>query len=526
MKEVIAFLLPPAIAFCGTRLLRLLLGRDFESRFDMGLRWALGLAAGMLVFTQVALMGALAGINLAGPLAWLALVWGGVEIIIAIPPMAVRIQQFKFQMGHLWLLLLLPVVYFCWVFGRLSTLEGTLEFDANAFWVFKAKVLYLEQGGNLSHWMHQTGLAYAHWDYPMLVPCLYLLDYGAVGGVYEFVNKVWPFWMVVALCLGILSLAKVWQRPHPLPILSVVALCFLPATLHFIRQEGGTIPMLFFVSLTAMLAVKAIYQADEVYLTAAMITGLGAAMSKFEGVIYLAMWLCVLLPFCWKCGWLKKPILWQSAFACVVCALPYVWYRLENPVKHFESGWWHSGIAAPAATLHRFPQIWFLNVGGRIFNSDFFRWQPDSQGHLEWIGKWVGLESFNNDQLGILPCLLFILLAFTLRQKSNRIVTLSLSIAILGFFTFLAFSMACLPNVQNDLAQAIDYATSDTGGRYAYPFFTAWFLGLMVVWFESLVVQPAQMPLRVRFNKPNLTQGGRRSEALAMQMHIPKLNKM
>src|SRR5208282_2467513 len=179
-----------------------------------------------------------------------------------------------------WLLLLLPVIYSWWVFGRLSTLEGTLEFDANAFWVFKAKIFYLEQGKNLLNVMHQSNLGYAQMDYPVLVPCLYTLGYGAVGGVDEFVNKVWPFWMVVALCLGILSLAKVWQRPHPLPVATVVVFCFLPASIQYIRCEGGSIPMVFFLSLTALLIVKAISCADEFYLAAAILAAAGCAMTK------------------------------------------------------------------------------------------------------------------------------------------------------------------------------------------------------------------------------------------------------
>ena len=205
MKEWIAFLLPPAVAFAGMRTSRLVLGQEIEERFGFGLRFALGLGLGMVVFSQAVLLTALAGINLSGALAWGALIWGVAEIGLRSPKWVAALKQIKFQRGHLWLLLLLPVVYAMWVFGRLSTLEGTLEFDANAFWVFKAKMLYLEQGKDLLNVLHQSNLGYAHLDYPMLVPCLYTLGYGAVGGVDEFVNKVWPFWMVVALCLGILS---------------------------------------------------------------------------------------------------------------------------------------------------------------------------------------------------------------------------------------------------------------------------------------------------------------------------------
>ena len=275
MKEWIAFLLPPATAFAGMRLTRLLLGQTVRGQIrSSAFALRLGLAAGMLIFSQAVLLASAGGSQLwpEGWPGWRS-IWGAAEVVLTPAEGGGGLErEQQFRPGHLWLLLLLPVIYSWWVFARLSTLEGTLEFDANAFWVLKAKILYLEQGKNLLNVLHQSSLGYAHLDYPMLVPCLYTLGYGAVGGVDEFVNKVWPFWMVVALCLGILSLAKVWKRPHPLPIVTVVVFCFLPASLQFIRQEGGTMPMVFFVSVTALLIVKAISGADEFYLAAAILT--------------------------------------------------------------------------------------------------------------------------------------------------------------------------------------------------------------------------------------------------------------
>jgi hypothetical protein len=485
MKEWIAFLLPPATAFAGMRLARLLLGRKFEEGFGFGLRFALGLGMGMVVFSQAILLTALAGINLSGVLAWGALIWGVVEIGLWLPKLVAGLKQAKFQPGHFWLLLLLPVIYSWWVFGRLSTLEGTLEFDANAFWVFKAKILYLEQGRNLVNVLHQSNLGYAHLDYPMLVPCLYVLDYGAVGGVDEFVTKVWPFWMVVALCLGILSLGQVWKRPHPLPVVTVLAFCFLPASLQFIRQEGGTIPMVFFTGLTTLLIVKAISCADEFYLAAAILAAAGCATTKFEGVVYAAVWSCVLLPLCWRRGWLKKSILWKSTLLAVICLLPYVWFRLDKPMLHPESGWWHSGVAAPALTLHRLPQAWFLNIFGRFFNSHFFHWQSAEGNHLQWVGKWTGPGSFVNEQITVLPWLLVILLALALWKGRARLALGCLSVVMLGVFTVLSLVIACLPHMQSDLSKVIDFSTANQVGRYYFPFFAAWFLAVAAAWFDN-----------------------------------------
>src|SRR5208282_2186322 len=379
-----------------------------------------------------------------------------------------------------WLLLLLPVIYSWWVFGRLSTLEGTLEFDANAFWVFKAKVLYLEQGKNLLNVLHQSNLGYAHLDYPMLVSCLYTLDYGAVGGVDEFVNKVWPFWMVVVLCLGILSLGKVWEYPHPLPIVTVVVFCFLPASLQYMRWEGSAIPMVFFASLMALLIVKAISCADEFYLAAAILVAAGCAATKFEGVVYSAAWFCVLLPLCWRHGWLKKPILWKSVLAAIVCTLPYFLLRLANPITNPDDAWLHVGLTSPETALRNFPQVWFLNFFNCFFSQDFFHWTATDNGGLRWYGHWVGLGGIVNQQFNVLPWLLILVLGFSLGKK-RRMIILALTMVIMGTLTILALIMACLPHLQGNVTEVI--ANVPTAARIYYPYFVAWFLGLMLTWF-------------------------------------------
>ena len=493
MKEWIAFLLPPATAFAGMRISRLVLGQKLEEKFGFGLRFALGLAVGMLMFSQAVLLVALAGLNATGLLACVALIWGIVEVGLLSPKLAAGLKQIRFQPGHLWLWLLLPVIYSWWVFGRLCTLEGTLEFYANAFWVFKAKIIFLEQGKNLLGVLHQSNLGYAHMDYPMLVPCLYALDYGAVNGVNEFVNKVWPFWMMVALCLAILSLAGVWKRPHPLPLLTVVFLCFLPASLQFIRNEGGTIPMVFYISMTALLMVTALAYADEIALAAAFFTLVGCGATKFEGIIYAAIWGCVAVVFCWRRCWLKNRLLWKAALIAAVCLLPYFFFRLAKPVLHPESGWMHDGITSPGTALRRFPQTWFLNIGSRFFSQDFFHWQTADKDHLQWAGQWSGWNSLVNRELSILPWLLLFLFAFSIwRKKRHRLALGILVGVIVAQFTILSFVISCLANMQADVAQVIDFS-SNAVGRYYYPFFTAGFLGIMAAWFvdrDSLNTSP------------------------------------
>ncbi|MGD0743613.1 MAG: hypothetical protein ABSA45_00510 [Verrucomicrobiota bacterium] len=493
MKEWIAFLLPPATALAGMRMSRLVLGAKLEEQLGFGLRFALGLALGMLVFSQAVLLSALAGINLSGPLAWGALIWGIVEIAWLAPKLAAGLRQPKFQPGHLWLLLLLPVLYSWWVFGRLCTLEGTLEFDANAFWVFKAKILYLEQGKNLLNVLHQTSLAYAHIDYPMLVPCLYTFDYGAVGGVDEFVNKVWPFWMVVALCAAILSLARVWRRPHPLPVLLVVLFCFLPGSLQFIRQEGATMPLLFFASLSALLIFTALCRSESLYLAAGVLVLAGSAATKYEGVIYSAVWFFVLLPIILRRGWLKKTALWKAAGIGILCLLPYVIYRLAHPVAHLADTWWKEGVSAPGTMLHRFPKMWFLNIFCRFFSPDFFNWSGDANGNIHWTGHWTGFGGLVNPDLSVLPWLLLLLLALSLWRKPGRgrRAIVYLGLAIIGVLTALTVVTTCFMSLQAGEGfrsfgeLMIDFSGANEVGRYFFPLMVAWFLAVASIWFDD-----------------------------------------
>ncbi|HTV39489.1 MAG TPA: hypothetical protein VMF08_02865 [Candidatus Sulfotelmatobacter sp.] len=479
MNELAAFILPPATALAGMRLVGWLLGEKFEMQFDFGFRFALGLAFGMLVFSQAILLSALAGFNASLILAWLAIFWGVVELAVIPVKLRASWKPIQFRPAHWWLLLLLPLAYYWWVYARLSTLEGTLEFDANAFWVFKAKILFLEQGKQLIHTLRDVNLGYAHMDYPMLVPCLYTFDYGVVGCVDEFINKVWPFWMMVALSAGFFSVARLWKHPHPLPIAAFTLVAFLPASLEFIRNEGGTVPMVFYTSIAVLLIVAALCTENDLAPAALVLVLAGCFSTKFEGSVFAAVTICALAPFALRHKWLRNRALHNSAAAAVICALPYLFYRLTGPVTHPESVWLHRGMAAPDSLLHRFPQVWFLDVFARFFSPDIFRWQSDN-GHLHWVGKWAGPGSLVNDQLAVLPWLAVVLFVLSIIYKCRgRLVVGLLSAIVLAIFTFLSFVVACLHT--NDLQSAIDFACNIVG-RYYFPFFIAWFLGTTAIW--------------------------------------------
>lgn len=508
MKELLAFLLPPAVAFLGLRISRLALGKKIEDDFAFGLRFALGLAVGTVVLSQTILLTALAGINLSGALAWLAIIWGVTEVALLVPTITAKAMEIKFQPGHLWLLLLLPVIYAAWVFGKLSTLEGTLEFDANAFWVFKSKILYLEQGKNLLDTIHQSNLSYAHMDYPMLVPCLYTLGYGLVGGVDEFINKVWPFWMIVALSAAIFSLARFWRRPGPLPVLIVTLLWFLPATMSYIRNEGGTIPMVFCVSMAAILFVRAISEVNMVALSAGILVLVACATTKFEGVIYTALWGSAALVFCWKHGSLQNRMIWKVITMAAICLVPYFCLKLVKPVSHPESDWVHQGMTSPGTVLHRFPQTLFLNVGNRFFSKRYFNWETADKDHLQFAGKWEGLKSFINPELFVLPWLLLILIALSFWKKPKDRTALGMLVAItVTELVILSFAISCLDTMQSDLSKVIDFA-SNVVGRYYYPFFMSCLLGAAALWIKRDAAAPLTVERPVKVKKASPRQKG------------------
>jgi hypothetical protein len=69
---------------------------------------------------------------------------------------------------------------------------GIVEFDAVADWLFKAKIFFLCTGHEIVGWFSNPRLAYAHMDYPTLVPLLHAATYDSIGHVDEFVTKFWP----------------------------------------------------------------------------------------------------------------------------------------------------------------------------------------------------------------------------------------------------------------------------------------------------------------------------------------------
>ena len=205
----IALLLPLAAALAGRRLARLLF-RDLTGVLSEGEWLACGLALGAFFLTQGILALRLAGLRLERALAVVILGWGAMELVLLI--LRLRKQPLRFQAPQLWWLLLAPALLMLWPLFRLAGLEGLMDFDGVVMWAFKAKLFHALAGRELWPWFHNPALAYAHLDYPLLVPLLHSFTYGTLGHVNEFVTKFWNQWMLLFLAWAVLGAGQFPRR--------------------------------------------------------------------------------------------------------------------------------------------------------------------------------------------------------------------------------------------------------------------------------------------------------------------------
>jgi hypothetical protein len=492
MTGLLAFLLPPCAALAGMRVNELLFGRLKLAAHGAGLRFAWGMGTGMLIFSQAVVFGAVAGINLAAVLAWTALAWGAAELVARARRAWPLVRAWRPRVAHLWWLALLPVTAALVLTGLLATVEGTLEYDALAFWVFKAKVMFLKQGAEF-HAVHQNPLlTYAHWDYPLLVPGLYTLNYGLHGEVFEFTNKVWPFWMVIAFLIALLSVSRFFSRPCLLPVAVVTAVCFVRFTTYWIRMEGATIPMMFYTGLAALTATLWLLDREQRHLPGLLMLALaGCVSTKFEGAVNALVWATALAVILFRGGgWRERP-LHVGLGAAALCVFPYALFRWSGPLPHPVSNWLELGLAEPAQALARLPFVALLHLGHRFFSASAFNWQPGPDGALEWAGAWDGWNTFVDEHTHLIAWGIVLLVPFNLwRLPRARAATLILSGVCLGTLLFISLVVTCLLVARPDWAAVHEFATFMVA-RYFYPVIIAWFVGLLVPW---LLPEPEPVP--------------------------------
>jgi hypothetical protein len=472
--SVIALLLPLAVALAGRRLACWLF-RELDGVLSQGEWLACGLALGAFFSTQGILALRLAGARLEGALAVIVMVWGVVELALLI--LRLRKQPPRFQVRQLWWLLLAPAALMLWPLFRLAGLEGLTDFDGVAMWAFKAKLFHALAGKELWPWFHNPALAYAHLDYPLLVPLLHAFTYGALGHVNEFVTKYWNQWMLVLLAWAVLEAGQFPRTKPWLAAAAVTAPILFPSTLDFSRMEGATIPMTFFAVTSSLQLALGLAEGQPGRLRLGLLLLMATAMVKFEGMLLLALWVMLLaLDRDARCAFWPLRRMVRVGLLGLAGWIPYVVFRLHGPVPHPESTWLSLLVGNAGNVLQIAPMTCLSILARRFVNNDFAVWGAADNHHAVWQGHWTGVASlFDEATLGVAWVCVLIVVAAWSRGGKLRWTALKLCLVFLVFACVISIVWSSTHSAPLDYAGALDGSTDSTGGRYLYPVLLSWF---------------------------------------------------
>jgi hypothetical protein len=385
------------------------------------------------------------------------------------------------------------VVVFVILF-RLASVQGLVEFDAVADWAFKAKIFFLCTGHEIVGWFSNPRLAYAHMDYPTLVPSLHAATYDAIGHVDEFITKFWPTWMLLFLLLALASLTRGKTGRFHAPLFFLLGVLLLPFTQAYVQMEGGTLPMVFFTVLGFVQCALGLAEKDRARLGLGLTLLFGAAMSKFEGMIFLALtagWILVLPKV--RPSLKPSPRVWLVLAFCFMAALPFLCLRAQIPALHPESGWAGYALAHPVSTLSSAPEI-FLVLLARLFVSPGFASWSAADGHLHWTGQWVDWSSlFYHLTPGVAWVSVLMTILFWLAAPARRPIilwTLAVFVSAAAVFSVVFASFVS----GSDLNDVISARTADNEtGRYLFPLLLGWTTAMVILFFGDFP-PPATKP--------------------------------
>jgi len=474
--RIVACLLPLAVALSGRRLVRALF-KDLEGVLSGGEWLASGLAVGAFFLTQLILALRMAGARLEQELALAIGIWAGVEAVLLVRNLRLHPPQIRARHG--WWLLLLPAALMSWCLFRLAGVECLTDFDAVAFWVFKAKLLHSYAGSELLAWFKNTGLGYAHLDYPLLVSLLHSFTYGALGHENEFVTKFWNQWMLLLLVWALLGAARFPNRRPWLIASAVTAMILLPMLLEHSRAEGAATPMLFFTCLASIQITLGLLDRQSGRLRLGLLLLMAAAMVKFDGMLLLALWCALLvLDEDGRALLLSPRRLGWSAVAGVVAWIPYLVFRLSGPVPHPESAWTRLLVANAGTVLQMMPTTWKALMSRRLLNPELASWMsPDGQ-VVVWNGEWTGWASLIDPATMGLPWVCLLLLVAAWCQRSQlRWAASRLFIVFLVFSTSICVIWTAIHSDPPDYTAVLSLSGNTTGGRYVLPVLMSWFVG-------------------------------------------------
>lgn len=482
----IAFVLPLFTALAGMWLLRLLFpGLDGQMPLPEQLACSLGL--GMMTVAALTL-----GIKLCGfhGYHWAYVVTGAGAIteiwynrktyVTTMTGGCRRVMHYPVTIA----ILILATLVFLMLF-RLAGLQGLVDPDAAMAWLLKAKIIHFYTGHEIVQWFSNSRLAPAHLDYPTLVPALHAATFDSLGHVDEFVTKFWPAWMLLFFLAGLASLTRGGSRWFYAPWFGLLGLLILPAIQKYVQYEGGTVPLVFFTVLGSVQCALWLMEKNRARLGLGLTLLFGAAMTKFEGGIFLAMiggWL--LLVRSARPALKPSPAFWRALAFWFLAALPFIALRVQIPVLHFESGWagyaWHH----PGAIVSDWPGMFLILLAKLFVNPDLAHWSGVS-GHFEWVGKWDGISSiYNPSTLGLAWICLWLTVAAWFVRPSHRSVVVWMCAMLVG--TLAAFSGVFVSFINiTSLVVVLGYTVDADAGRYILPMLLAWFATIMLLLFSG-----------------------------------------
>ncbi len=481
----IAFLLPLLTTLAGMWLFRFLFP-PLSGRTPLPEQLACSLGLGMMAVAALTL-----GVKLCG--------FHGRELILIVTAVGAIAEIGRDRKVFLtkitdsfWKLLHSPITAIIVIIGllvflilfRIAGLEGLLDRDAMR-WMLKAKIIHLCTGSEIVQWFSNPRLAHAHLDYPTLVPSLHAATYDSIGHVDEFVTKFWHTWMLLFLIAALASLKRAGNNWRPVLLFVLLGLLLLPVIQEYVHWEGGTLPMIFFTVMGFVQCAFWLVEKDRSRLGLGLIFLFGAAMTKYDGFIFLTLvgsWM-LLLPSA-RPSLKPSPNLWRVLVFCGLAALPFACLRVQIPSLHFESGWAGYGLHSPGVTLSNWPSIFMILLASLFVSSDFASWSGE-HGGLHWIGRWDGFSSlYNHTTVGLAWLCLFMTVALWFAVPARRQVVVWTLAMLVGALAAFSVVFASFVNITS-LAQVIAYTHNEVAGRYLLPVLLGWFTTILTVFFAD-----------------------------------------
>ncbi len=483
---VVAFLLPLLTALAGMWLFHFLFP-TLSERMPLREQLACSLGLGMMAVAALTLGVKLCGFHGRGlilsltALGSLAEIWRDHKALWA----KIAGGYWKMVKSPTAIVILVAALLVFLILFRLAGLQGLVDPDAMR-WMLKAKIMHLCTGSEIVKWFSNPALAHAHLDYPTLVPSLHAATYDSLGHVDEFVTKFWPAWMLLFLLLALASLNRAGNHWRRFSSFALLGLLLLPATQRYVQWEGSTLPMVFFTVLGFVQCALWLAGRDRARLGLGLTLLFGAAMTKFEGFIVLALvggWM-LLLPSA-RPSLKPPPRLWPVLAFCFLAALSFVCLRVQIPSLHFESGWAGYALHHPGSTLANCPWI-FMVLFARLFvSSDFAFWSAEG-GQIHWIGRWDGFSSlYNHLTLGLAWFCLLLTVALWFAVPARRPIIIWMLAMLVGALAAFSLVFAALSNVITLSVSIIGYTADINAGRYLFPLLLAWFATMMTLLFAE-----------------------------------------